>query len=241
MLDYLNAIDLSFAWQLFERGGPVVVLIAAMSIAALAVTTLKLVQFLSLGVGHRRGVEAALRKWIGGRHDQAIAELEKQRGATARVLAHALRGIRRNINDDTVREDAERIGKTQLTNLRSHLRVIEATAQVTPLLGLFGTVIGMMSAFQALHSAGAEADPSALAGGIWIALITTAVGLAVAIPAGLALYWFEGRIERETANMEEVLASVFTNRLQVPHQASELAPSPQSHHHNIAVLANAAE
>lgn len=213
MPEFLSTFDFSFARQLVERGGPVVVIILIMSIVGLAVALMKFVQFGALGVGRNRGIEAGLNKWLQGYPDQAVAVLSKLRGPTARVLVHTMHGVRHGMSENTVREDAQRVGQAALASLRSHLRVIEAVAQITPLLGLFGTVLGMMSAFQALQTAGADADPAALAGGIWVALITTAVGLAAAIPAGLALYWFEGRVEREAQNMEDALTSLFTGRL----------------------------
>ena len=70
-------------------------------------------------------------------------------------------------------------------------------AQIAPLLGLFGTVLGMIDAFRALQSAGTAVDPTVLAGGIWVALLTTAAGLAVAMPTSLLLTWLESRTARE--------------------------------------------
>ena len=112
-----------------------------------------------------------------------------------------------------VREDAERVALEQIASARSYLRAIEAVVQIAPLLGLFGTVIGMIQAFTALQMAGAEADPAVLSGGISVALLTTAVGLAVAIPAAFALHWLEGGVDRLTTNIESALTSLFTGRL----------------------------
>lgn len=208
----LDRIDLSGAAFLVERGGPVVVLIALLSIAALAVGLVKLWQFVRQGVGRGRGIDPALRAWAVGDAEGATRLLEKRKNPSARVLHHGMTRLLDGDSEAIVREDVERAALVVLSDLRQYLRVIEATAQVAPLLGLFGTVIGMMRAFQALQVAGAGADPTALAGGIWVALITTAVGLAVAMPAALVLYWFEGRIDREKSIMEDALTRLFTNR-----------------------------
>lgn len=208
--ELIASFDLSAAQQLLDRGGPVVLIIAVLSVAAVAVALAKFAQFIYCGIGRGRGVEAAMAHWVAGRPDQAIDTASGCAGAAAFVLAHVMRGLSRGAPQDVAREDAERLANRQLARLRRHFRVLEATAQIAPLLGLFGTVLGMMSAFQTLQAAGADADPAALAGGIWVALTTTAVGLAVAIPAGLALYWFEGRLERETGIMESALSEVFT-------------------------------
>lgn len=198
------------AYKLIEMGGPVVVVLVVMSIIALAVGLLKLAQFVWRGVGRAKGVDAALTAWVGGDARAAISGLSHRRNPTARVVSKAMAAMAAGIEDAVVREDAERIALRELSDLKANLRIIEATSQLAPLIGLFGTVIGMMGAFQALQSAGTDADPAALAGGIWVALITTAVGLAVAIPASFALYWFEGRIDRERTQMEISLTQVLT-------------------------------
>lgn len=209
----VGVFDVSFVFDLVERGGPVVVIILVLSIVSLAVALYKFGQFLSRGVGSSRLTDRALARWFSGERNAAVAGLQNRKGVSANVLAHAMSGVAKGIDEVYVREDAERVAQEQLGGLRANLRVLEATSQLAPLLGLFGTVIGMMGAFQALQASGADADPAALAGGIWIALTTTAVGLAVAIPAAFALYWFEGKIDRERTIIESSLTSLFTSRL----------------------------
>jgi biopolymer transport protein ExbB len=92
---------------------------------------------------------------------------------------------------------------------------------IAPLLGLLGTVLGMIAAFQALQTSGAQADASVLAGGIWEALLTTAAGMAVAIPAALALAWFEAVIDRVASDLEDLLARVFLAQPGVLRSAAE--------------------
>ncbi len=74
------------------------------------------------------------------------------------------------------------------------LPTLEIIAQVSPLIGLLGTVIGMIDSFNELELGGSLVDPSILAGGIWTALLTTAMGLIVAIPALISHYFFEKRL-----------------------------------------------
>ncbi|MEM9029941.1 MAG: MotA/TolQ/ExbB proton channel family protein [Pseudomonadota bacterium] len=223
----VGSIDLSSARDLITRGGPIVVVLLALSVLALAVALFKVGQFLVLGVGRGGAAERALDLWFHGEPERAVGAVSRARSPTNTVLFHAMSGVLNGVGDQFVREDSERVALKELGRLKSYLRVIEATSQIAPLLGLFGTVVGMMGAFQALQSAGASADPAALAGGIWVALITTAVGLAVAIPASFVLYWFEGRIEAERASMENALTSLMTGRLQVrdPVATSETATS----------------
>lgn len=198
--------------ELVEKGGPVVMILLAMSVIAVTVTLVKLIQFTWFRVGSTSASERAINSWIGGRYQDAYAIASASSAPSANVLAHGMRGLLTGVDEATVREDAERVALEQLSGLRSYMRVLDATVQIAPLLGLFGTVLGMISAFQALQNAGSEADPTVLAGGIWVALLTTAVGLAVAIPMAFVNSWFEGRIEREKENIEGALTSLFTKR-----------------------------
>ena len=77
-------------------------------------------------------------------------------------------------------------------------------------MGLFGTVIGMIEAFKAMESAGAQVNPAVLSGGIWQALLTTAVGLAVAIPVSMLNSYFERKAEVEAQAIQNDLQRVFT-------------------------------
>lgn len=201
-------------WELIEVGGPVVVILLILSVFVTATILLKAVQFLWLGVGGGGRAERAITSWLAGDKQRAYELVKKSRNPTDKTLAHAMRGAeRKSVQDSQVREDVERIAYQQMDGVRSYFKAIEAVVQVAPLLGLFGTVIGMIDAFRTLQSAGAEADPSVLAGGIWVALMTTAVGLAVAIPAALILYWFEGIAEKEQSRMRGAVTSLLTGRV----------------------------
>ena len=130
-----------------------------------------------------------------------------------RVARHAMEAV----TDDRFaeaqsREETERFARRLLVEARSGLRALDVIATVAPLLGLLGTVLGMIEAFQALQDSGARADPSALAGGIWEALLTTAAGMAVAIPAALALAWYESLVDSVAADMEDLATRVFLAR-----------------------------
>lgn len=216
----LDQSTLQPVWDLVAKGGPIVLFLIAMSIVATAVVLLKVWQFAWIGVGRTRHAESALKAWLTHDRASALAQLQGKRNPTARVLRHGMQGINNGASEAHLREDTERVALSELANLRSFMRVLDATVQLAPLIGLFGTVIGMIYAFQALQEAGSEADPTVLAGGIWVALMTTAVGLAVAIPAAFFNYWLEGRIEREQHAMESVLTSLMTGRITEPDVAS---------------------
>lgn len=89
-----------------------------------------------------------------------------------------------------------RMARIQVSKFGDYLKVLEVVATVAPLIGLLGTVLGMVEAFKAMELAGANVDPSVLSGGIWKALSTTAAGLIVAIPAFMIHSWFDRKAEK---------------------------------------------
>lgn len=111
---------------------------------------------------------------------------------------------------EQAREESVRKARELAANLQAYLRPLEVIANLAPLLGLFGTVLGMISAFQAMEAAGSQVDPAVLSGGIWQALLTTAVGLAVAIPTSLVHSALERRVEVETLALQDSLDRLFT-------------------------------
>ncbi len=196
---------------LFDLGGPVVMLLMAMSVLALAIVLLKLWQFLYLQL-HRNGfVERALEQLRAGRQDEALATLTGTRNPIAKVMTVVIEARHSPTHDDAlVREEATRVGARFLESLRGQLRGLEVIGALSPLLGLLGTVLGMIEAFRQLEAAGSQVDPAVLSGGIWEALLTTAVGLAVAIPVVAALNWLERRVDRFRHQMEDAVTRIFT-------------------------------
>ncbi|KNX43374.1 Biopolymer transport protein ExbB [Roseovarius tolerans] len=196
---------------LIEMGGPVIAIIACLSVVTLAVILYKLWQFQASGVGRHHALRAAVAEWDQGESNAARRTLEASRSYLAPVIARAFAADPRN-RAALRRIEAE--AEARFSRLERGFRFLDTVAQVAPLLGLFGTVLGMIEAFQALQSAGAQVDPSLLAGGIWVALLTTAAGLAVAMPASVVLSWFESRIAKERALADHALSVVLGPDLQ---------------------------
>jgi biopolymer transport protein ExbB len=194
-----------------DRGGPAMWAIAALSVGTLALILWKLWQLLRLGAWGGAAAEAAVARWAAGDAAGAAAALAGRRGLRARV-AQAAMAARADpaLSDEAAREETVRVARAALIEARAGLRALDLVAAVAPLIGLLGTVLGMIAAFRALEAAGARAEPAVLAGGIWEALLTTAAGMAVAIPAAVALAWFEGVIDRAEADMEDLATRIFT-------------------------------
>ena len=214
-----------------EAGGSVVVILLAMSVLALAIVLLKLWQFMALRLASGGCIEQSLSHWRGGNPREALAALEGQRNPIAVVMSTAMAGrLRPTVAEPTLREEVTRLAAGYLENLRGAMRGLEVIAALAPLLGLLGTVLGMIEAFRALEAAGSQVDPSVLSGGIWEALLTTAVGLGVAIPVIAVLNWLERRIERFRHRMEDALTQVFTAPLEMHAPRPELV-ARQAHAH----------
>lgn len=178
--------------------------LAALSVAALSTVLVKLVQFARL----RPGRDAQARSLLSRHRAGERVTPDPAAGAQGRVLAAIFEALRSAPQD---RARAEEFGRqaamVELGRLGASMRVLEAAVQGAPMLGLLGTVIGMIDAFSALAQSGGVADPSQLAGGIWTALATTAIGLAIALVFYFAALWFEGRIEREQRAMEVLISA----------------------------------
>ena len=174
-----------------ELGGWVVAVLLLLSVLAGAVILWKIAHLRMLGLGRATGLRAALAPLAQGQTTAARQALGQLDDPLARLALRALAapapaaGLRDRLQTET---------EAEMARATSGLRFLDAVAQVAPLLGLFGTVLGMIEAFQALQGAGAAVDPALLAGGIWVALMTTAVGLAIAMPVSLILTAFEARI-----------------------------------------------
>ena len=94
-----------------------------------------------------------------------------------------------------------RLGSEQQQRLERGFRTLAILGNTAPLLGLFGTILGLIKAFMVIEQAGGRVDAQALAGGIWEAMITTGVGLAVSIPVLLMLHFLEGMADRRAQSM----------------------------------------
>ena len=199
------------AGEMLLRGGVALWVIAAVSVLMVAIILWKLWRLSAAGTWRRARADRAMAAWLRHDGDTARQIARAGHGARARLIATAIEAAAtEGLAEDLAREETGRIAKGLISEARSGLRALELIATIAPLLGLLGTVLGMISAFQELQSSGSRADPSALAGGIWEALLTTAAGMAVAIPAAMALAWFESQVDRLRRDLEDIATRIFT-------------------------------
>ena len=137
-----------------------------------------------------------------GQLNEAIHKAEETRGPVAAILLAGLRRVEERHTGSDVAKAISTTGSIELGFLERGLPVLATVANVSPMLGFLGTVIGMILAFEAIELAG-QVEPSLVAGGIKVALITTATGLAIAIPVSVSYNFFVTRIDQLVADMEE--------------------------------------
>ena len=198
--------------NLYESGGPIVVLLLVFSVIALTVIIAKAVQLYLLEPSEKNSIEAALRLWAQRDTDAAIVKLQKSSSDQTEAIRYAMSSVSSNYPESVVKEESQRLANRYWRRLKGKLSILETIASVSPLLGLFGTVLGMIEAFRAMEQAGSQVDPSVLSGGIWQALLTTGVGLAVAIPSVLAFQWLDRKATNKFEHFEDQITRVFTQR-----------------------------
>jgi len=159
-----------------------------------------------------------------GKLDAAIQMTEETPGPVAAILLSGLRRIREGRTEEQEFEKAVKTtGVIELGFLERGLVVLATVANVAPLLGFLGTVAGMITAFGAIAVAG-QVEASLVAGGIKVALITTASGLAIAIPVNIAYNFFVTKIDKLILEMEQGTAAVLNLVWEVT-RGGRLAPA----------------
>jgi len=166
----------------FIKGGLLMWPILLCSVTAAAITIHKLLQY--------RSVRRAL--------SYTPQEIMIKKPAQLEPLVSALA-------EGLDEEEIAVIGTRQIRNLEKGLGLLSLISVISPLLGLTGTVTGMIRAFQIIAAHGSQINPTLLAGGIWEALITTAAGLFVAIPAHLACHLLEAALDDIALGMKELV------------------------------------
>jgi len=192
---------------LFNDGGFMMYPLVLCSLIALGVMIAKA---WTLWVAHRESqklLDEIEELTESGRLEDAIALAEETRGPVAAILLSGLRRVQeRKAGAHGTGADIQKAiattGVIELDFLERGLAVLGTIANVAPMLGFLGTVIGMIIAFQAIEIAG-QVEPGLVAGGIKVALITTAAGLTIAIPVNVGYNFFVTRIDRLIQDMEE--------------------------------------
>jgi biopolymer transport protein ExbB len=195
--------DLTFGEQivqLWNDGGWMMYFLGAAALIGFIVIIWKLIDLGTKGARTRKFLREVDELIAQGRVKEALALARESNSPAGRILAAGLE--RHDEGTERVMKAIENVGLIEMANLESGLVWLATVSNVAPLLGFLGTVIGMIEAFQAIELAG-EVEATLVAGGIKVALITTATGLAIAIPINIAHNYFVTKVDRLVIDMEE--------------------------------------
>lgn len=216
--------------DLFEQGGPLMWVILVSSIVGVAVFLERLWSLQRARVLPRSFVDR-IRGLVSKRKtSEALLLCEENGSSIALLMAAALRTHQYGKSRAGIKEAVEEVGNREVAHMDRNVEIVGTVASITPLMGLLGTVIGMISVFQNFVESykSGMVGPDTFAEGIWQALITTAFGLTVAIPMLLAYKFLQGRNDRLVVEMEEDAMGI-VDLLEDAQRGDELArPAAQS-------------
>lgn len=184
-------------WFYFEKGGYLMYPLFLCSIAALGLALERVYYFLKIRCDVYAWFEGLTAKAGAGDLESELAA--SSRNPVRRVLSDIW--LHRRLDREDLEALAQESAEEQLHRLQRNLKALGVLATICPLIGLLGTVLGIMKAFLKTAEAGAV-EPALLAGGIYEALITTIAGLAISIPAWAFYYYFENRVDHYVFQME---------------------------------------
>jgi len=199
----LEAPEMTFSEQMaqiWEDGGGMMWFLGACAVLGLVVIVWKLVDLSVKGARTRKFLREVDGLLAQRKIKEALAVARESKSPAAKILAAGLE--RQDEGTERVMKAIENVGLIQMASLERGLIWLATVSNVAPLLGFLGTVVGMIAAFAAIENAG-EVDAQLVAGGIKVALITTAAGLVIAIPVNIAHNYFVTKIDGMVIDMEE--------------------------------------
>jgi biopolymer transport protein ExbB len=183
------------------KGGVLVIPILLCSVMALAIFVERMIRFAKIDTRGTGLAETIVRLLKQGNREEALEAATVSQSPMGRVLAQAI-----DVKDQD-RETLETViahaTDDEVRDLSSYVQALATIGNTAPLLGLLGTVLGMIKAFMVIQEMGGKVNAAVLAGGIWEALLTTALGLAIALPTMVAHSYIVSRIDRYEAGLQE--------------------------------------
>jgi biopolymer transport protein ExbB len=192
--------------ELLRHGGPMMYLLLLVSSVALVVFIERLLHY------HRAQINSA--EFLNGVRNvlkrdnvvEAISICDATPGPVARLVKVAV--LNRENGRDGIRESLEEAGLLEVPRLEDKLNLLATIAQIAPIMGLLGTVLGFIEVFRSIQAQGLNAQNATLAGGIWEALICTAFGLAIAIPSYAGYNYLVSRVNSIVLDMEKASTEI---------------------------------
>lgn len=203
----------SLQWKILniiDKGGVIIYPVIFCSIMALGIGIERAIHLRRSRVIHPEFLEKVKPYWVRQDTAKAITVCKRHDVALSRILRAGLLRMDHGILE--IEKAVEGAGQHEASLLNSNLRMLGAMANIAPMLGLLGTVFGMIKAFAVISQSG-SGNPSLVASGISEALITTAAGLVVGIPALILYHFFRGKVDRFVFEMEEIVIGMIEELL----------------------------
>ncbi len=207
------SLNLKEIWGFLQLGGPMSIPLLIASIFSLAVILEKIIFFASHRDNSFRLIKRIEILVDEGDILSALNELKGKKGPNAKLLSTAL--THHSEDPNRIREVLQAVGENEIKKMEKHIQILDVIAMISPLLGLLGTVLGIISSFNILGTAAGMAEPAQVSAGIAAALISTAIGLIIAIPTAIFYSYFANKVEKKAheLNLSMVdIIDVVTNR-----------------------------
>ena len=193
-------------YNYIDKGGLIFIILIFFSIISITIIFLKIIQFYSL---NQKSVDQIEEEIVSSENLDDFIRKKKISNMYCDIIYSAAVILKKNKMEKSQKvAEIAVIANKEIKKNEKFLPSLEIISQTSPLIGLLGTVIGMISSFNQLEIGGSTIDPAVLAGGIWTALLTTAAGLIVAIPAVISHYFFEKKIEKFQENINQLLITL---------------------------------
>lgn len=190
-------------WDIVQKGGPMMYLIILLSVLATAVIIERIYHLSRARIDANQFMDEITKVLKRNRIIEAIEMCNRTPGPIAHIIKAGI--LKHDRSRPEIKESVEEAAQLEIPRLEKHLPVLATIAHIAPLLGLLGTVTGMIKSFQVIQQkalALTPVNPGDLAGGIWESLLATIAGLAVAIPTYVAYNYLVNQIDNLVYDME---------------------------------------
>jgi biopolymer transport protein ExbB len=190
-------------WDMMQKGGPVMYLIMILSVIAFGIVLERIYNFNRARIDSQKFMDEIVKHLKRNKIIEAIEMCNQTPGPIAHIIKAGI--LKHDRSKPEIREAIDEAAQLEIPRLEKHLPIIATIAHITPLLGLLGTVSGMIKAFQIIQAKAmtmTPVNPGDLSGGIWEALLATLAGLAVAIPTYVAYNYLVNQVDSLVYDME---------------------------------------
>ena len=201
-------------FDFLAKGGVLVIPILLCSVIALTIFLERLIHFSKVRIRGFGLVKKVAEHVRNGEFSQAMRLVKGTNSPMARILLDALGVI--DYDRETMETVIVHSTEEEVRELSRYLQGLATIGSIAPLLGLLGTVVGMIKAFMVIQQMGGKVNASVLAGGIWEAMMTTALGLAVALPTMVAHSYLVSRVDKYEAQLQDGIVTFIKAAIKAP-------------------------